>query len=215
MDLERPPDIVVVAGGAPVDASLVHAVPTSVHIVAADSGLELARSLDWSVDVLVGDLDSLDPSLVAMADELAGEVRRHPVDKDFSDLELALAVAVERGPARVLVVGLEGGRPDHALANLLVAASPDFAELDLELVLDRGRAWVVHSHLAGRQEAGRTISILPVHGPAEVSVSGVRWPLVGEVLNPGSTRGLSNETTGGAFELHVHAGTVLCILPRT
>ena len=193
---------------------LVASVDDSTRVVAADSGVALAGALGWRVDVAVGDFDSLAPELVAGLDRLCGEVRRHPPAKDATDLELALAVAAESAPARLLVVGIEGGRPDHALANLLVASSDRFADVDVELVLEGGRAWIVRDDLRGALPQGSTLSLIAVHGDATVSLSGVRWPLTDEVLASGSTRGVSNEIVDGPFALDVRAGTVICIAPR-
>jgi thiamine pyrophosphokinase len=220
VDLDRPPDIVVVAGGEPVAPALVAVVPESARIVAADAGVDLARSLGWQVHVAVGDFDSVsDDGRSALTSEVA-DVRVHPMAKDATDLELALEVAADLAPAppaagrRVLVIGLEGGRPDHALANLLVAAAEPFADLELELVLEHGRAWVVRDRLTGRLPAGGLVSLVPVHGPATVSVRGVRWPLDRAPLPAGTTRGVSNEALDGPFDLEVHDGAVLCITPR-
>ena len=214
MDIDRPPDIVVIAGGAPVAPVLVASVGPSTTVVAADAGVALAVDLGWRIDVAVGDFDSLAPDRLAELDDLAGEVRRFPAAKDATDIELALQVAGERAPARVLVAGVEGGRPDHALANLLVASSEAFRSLDVELALEGGRAWVVRDRLGGVLGAGATVSVVPVHGDATVSLSGVCWPLDHEVLPSGSTRGISNRATGEAFALAVHAGAVLCIAPN-
>jgi thiamine pyrophosphokinase len=221
VDLDRPPDIVVVAGGEPVAPGLVAVVPASARVVAADAGVDLARSLGWRVDVAVGDFDSVTAAGLAALDGEVDDVRRHPMAKDATDLELALAVAAELAPSppeparRVLVVGLEGGRPDHALANLLVAAADPFAALDIELVLAQGRAWVVRDRLVGSLPAGRVVSLVPVHGPATVSITGVRWPLDRSTLSAGTTRGVSNEAVGGPLDVRVHDGAVLCITPRT
>lgn len=216
MDLDRPPDIVVVAGGQPVAPELVRDVPATARVVAADAGVDLAHALGLRVDVAVGDFDSVSPTGRAALDDI-DDVRAHPADKDATDLELALQVAADMrlrdAPARVLVVGLEGGRPDHALANLLVAASRRFAALDIELVLARGRTWVVHRELSGRLAAGRLVSLVPVHGAATVSVTGVCWPLDRSILDAGTTRGVSNLTIGGEVSVTVHDGTVLCIAP--
>ncbi len=211
MDSNGPPDIVVVAGGAPIERVPAHV--DGATVIAADSGVALADALGLSVDVAVGDFDSLDPGFVARLDDLAGEVRAHDRDKDATDLELALAVAVESAPARVLVFGLEGGRPDHALANLLVAASESFASLEIELALGLGRAWVVRDRLVGSWPEGTTLSIVPVHGDVTVSVDGVRWPLQYSRLVAGTTRGVSNATTGAPSTVTVHDGVAICIVP--
>jgi len=216
VDLDRPPDIVVVAGGEPVAPERVAALPGSATVVAADAGVDHARRLGWRVDVAVGDFDSLAGTA---PDALAADgvdVRRHPADKDATDLELALDAAhdLAQGRARrALVLGVEGGRPDHALANLLVASAPRFAPLDVELVLARGRGWVVRAELAGELAAGRLLSLVPVHGPATVTASGVRWPLHRATLDAGTTRGVSNVAAGGPVRVTVHDGTLLCLAP--
>lgn len=220
MDIDRPPDIVIIAGGAPASSTLVASVTSGTRVVAADAGVAFAVAHGWSIDVAVGDFDSLEPRFVDALDDLAPDVRRYPVDKDATDLELALAVAVESvcegsSPFRVLVVGVEGGRPDHALANLLLAAAERFAALDVEIALEHGRTWVVRDRLDGTFAAGALVSVIPVHGAATVSIDGVRWPLDRQTLEPGTTRGVSNEATGGPFRLTVHDGTALCIAPRT
>ncbi|MFP5321793.1 MAG: thiamine diphosphokinase [Acidimicrobiia bacterium] len=218
MDLDRPPDIVVVAGGEPVAPALVAVVAPGTRVVAADAGVDLARHLGWDVTVAVGDFDSITAAARSGLAADGVDVRRHPTDKDATDLELALEVADEladeAAPCRVLVLGLEGGRPDHALANLLVASAPRFTGLDVELVLARGRAWVVRDELRGALPAGRLLSIVPVHGPATVSASGVRWPLDHAVLPAGTTRGVSNMAIGGPLAVAVHDGTALCIAPH-
>lgn len=221
MDLDRPPSIVVVAGGERVAPELVSSLPGDATVVAADAGVDLAHGLGWPVHVAVGDFDSITG---AAGDRLARDgidVQRHPVDKDATDLELALEVADglaatvgEERPCRVLVLGLEGGRPDHALANLLVASAPRFAALDVELVLAQGRAWVVRDELRGTLLPGRLVSIVPVHGPATVSATGVRWALDRAELPAGTTRGVSNVVEGGPVQVTVHDGTVLCITPH-
>jgi len=217
VDLDRPPDIVVVAGGRLVAPALVAHVPAEARVVAADAGVDLARALGWSVDVAVGDFDSITAEAHRDLEAEVPDVRRFHADKDASDLELALDVAVELAVddlRRVLVLGLEGGRPDHALANLLVASAPRFAGLDIELVLEEGRAWVARHELSGALGAGQVVSLVPVHGDATVSVTGVRWPLDRSTLLAGTTRGVSNEACGGPISVTVHDGTVLCITPR-
>lgn len=214
MDIHRPPDIVVIAGGAAVDASLVASVTATTQVVAADAGVSLALALGWDVDVAIGDFDSICPEVLGQLVDDGVDVRPYPRDKDQTDLELALGVALDQAPARVLVTGLEGGRPDHALANLLVAASERFAGLDVELALGGARAWVVRGQLCGAVPVGTVLSVVPVHGAATVSFRGVRWPLDHQLLAAGSTRGVSNEVADPVIDLVVHDGTALCFNPH-
>ncbi len=197
---------IVVTGGEPVDAGI--EVPPARVVIAADSGLQHAVALGLDVDLVVGDLDSVDTNALA---DLDVAVERHPADKDATDLELALAAARDRGARRVVVLGGAGGRIDHLLGNALLLGSAEWAGMEVEWRAAGSRALVVRG--AGRLEGepGDLVSLLPLGGPAVVTTGGLRWSLDAETLSPGTTRGISNEMTGRAAAVSVHSGTVLLI----
>jgi thiamine pyrophosphokinase len=104
---------------------------------------------------------------------------------------------------------------DHLVGGLLTLCSPRFAPLGLRAWL--GGALVVPVHrserIAGRP--GQQLSILPVHGAAGgVRTEGRRWPLQGERLEPGTSRGVSNELVADLAEVSVAAGCVAVVVPE-
>jgi thiamine pyrophosphokinase len=207
---------VVFAGGEPVSAHLAERLPGTDLVVAADSGVEHALALGWRVDVVVGDLDSAAPAALDAAIAAGAQVERHPVDKDQTDLELALRAARARGAGRVVVVGGHGGRLDHLLANALVLASPAADGADVEWLAGTARVTVVRSEAGLTGSAGSTCSLLAVGGPARgVRTEGLRFALRGDDLMPGSTRGMSNELTGTDARVSVEAGTLLAVQPES
>jgi len=82
--------------------------------VAADGGYKNAKRLGDSVQILVGDLDSLDRS--AIDDKV--KVVTVPADKDFTDTKLAADTAIREGATELIIIGGLSGRLDHTLANL-------------------------------------------------------------------------------------------------
>ncbi|MEX0834659.1 MAG: hypothetical protein WD010_01110, partial [Nitriliruptor sp.] len=63
---------------------------------------------------------------------------------------------------------------------------------------------------------GAVISLLPVHGAAiGVRTSGLRFPLDGETLLPGSSRGVSNEFIEMTATVDLTDGVLLAVRPRT
>ncbi|HEV8296253.1 MAG TPA: thiamine diphosphokinase [Acidimicrobiales bacterium] len=209
--------VVVVAGGSEPPASGVQAaLPTApALVIAADSGLAHAKLLGLAVDLVVGDLDSVDAAALERAVATGTRVERHPAAKDKTDLELALDVAVRDGGAgsRIVVVTSVGGRLDHGVANLLVLASPRYRDVRIDAFVD---AWAVAVVRAGsrRLEArvGRLVTLLPVGGEAVgVTTSGLLYPLADETLHVGSSRGVSNVAQAVAFTVTVREGTVLAI----
>src|SRR3954464_7604601 len=93
---------IVVCAGGPARAPLPD-LPDDTLVIAADAGILEAERLGLRVDLLVGDLDSAPEDAIARAPR----VERHPVDKDASDLELA--VAAPAAPAARRAPGGRGG----------------------------------------------------------------------------------------------------------
>src|SRR5262249_7408219 len=157
----------VFAGGDPVDEDVAARLPTgAATVVAADSGVEHALALGCTVDLVVGDFDSADPDAVDAAVTAGAEVRRYPQAKDKSDLELALDAAHERGASRLIVVGGAGGRLDHLLANMLLLASPSFADVEVEAMVGRARVTVIRRVARLTGSRGDLCSLFAVGGPA-------------------------------------------------
>lgn len=181
-------------------------------MIAADSGLEHARAAGWHTTAVVGDLDSVDPAVLEAARGEGTVVQAHPTDKDQSDLELALDEAVRRGATSVIVLGVGGGRLDHFLASLFLLADARFAAIDVDARWEGHRAAVVRSRARSfRGRPGDVVTLLPIHGPARVKTEGLRWALEDEVLEAGSSRGLSNEFVTEWVWVHATQGTLLAI----
>jgi thiamine pyrophosphokinase len=215
--VDAPPTAValVFAGGEPVDGNVVARLPSAdVTVIAADSGVEHALALRRDVDLVVGDFDSADPAAVDAAVAGGAEVRRYPADKAQSDLELALHAARAGGASRVIVVGGYGGRLDHFLANALLLASPSFTELRIEALVGEALITVIHRDARLSGTPGDLCSLLAVGGPARrVRTGGLRFPLDGEDLLPGSTRGVSNEFSDPVATVSLEHGALLAVQP--
>ena len=202
--------VLVFAGGDWVE--LARPLPEADYVIAADSGLDRAASLGFTVDLLVGDLDSVSPAGLAAAREAGVSIEQHPADKDATDLELSLAAAIREGAARIVVVGGGGGRIDHLLANAMLLASPGWAEIDVEWIVDSARIVAIRHEAIFNGAAGDLLTLLAIGEPADgVSTEGLRYELSGDVLLASSTRGVSNEFVTDSVVVRVRNGVLLAI----
>ena len=202
----------VVAGGPSPDG--IQGLPAADLVIAADRGAEHALALGLQVNVVVGDLDSIDPDTLLELEESGTRIEPHPVDKDDTDLELALATALASGATSVTIVGSASGRLDHALGILLAGASERWAGLCIDLRIDAARAWIVRDHLEIEGEANDVVSLLAVGGPATgVTSTGLRWRLAEATMSPGVAVGLSNLMTGTTATITLTGGTLLVVQP--
>ena len=211
----HPPTALVLLGGEPIDVPPPGVLPEPALVVAADSGVDQAHRLGLRVDVAVGDFDSVSSTGLARAHDEGATVERHPAVKAATDFELALDAVVARGLGSVVVAGGEGGRLDHLISNALVMSSARFAALDVTAVGRGGsRVLVVRSERVVEGEPGEYVTLMAVHGPAVgVRTEGLRYALRGETLEPGSSRGVSNELLVHRAVVALESGVLLAILP--
>jgi thiamine pyrophosphokinase len=207
--------VVVVAGGDAVPKRALDGIPTDALVIAADSGVDYALALGIAVDVAIGDFDSVTAEGLDAVEAAGAEIIRYPADKDATDLELALDEAVARGAATVVVIGGHGGRLDHLLANASLLAAPKYATVAISARWGPADVVIVRAGTSVLSGAvGSTVSLLPVHGPAiGVRTSGLRYPLDGEVLPLGTSRGVSNVFDAPTARVSVETGTLLAVLP--
>jgi thiamine pyrophosphokinase len=85
----------------------------------------------------------------------------------------------------------------------------------LQAYMGDGHVHVVRDFVELRGNKGDPITLLPAHGPVhEVITDGLRYPLRGETLHPGSTRGVSNEFVATHASVQVGEGVLLAVAPR-
>jgi len=203
--------VLIFTGGDSPSEALADELPTPELVIAADSGYDLAVRTGFAVDVLVGDMDSI------ATDVIPGHVivERQPIDKDATDLELALArVAIEH-PQRVVIVGGAGGRVDHELATAQLLCSDRWEAIEeIEWVTGRGWAYVVKGRRIIHGDVGQIVSLIPMGGPAiGVSTRGLRWDLADATIQAGSTWGVSNEFAGPVADIRIDSGCLLAVIP--
>lgn len=205
--------VVVIAGGPGRSAPV--AIPPGAAVIAADSGAEYALELGLHVDVVVGDLDSISDEVLEAVEQAGARIERHPAAKDATDLELALAAALALEPDRILVLGGGIGRLDHLLGELLLLAADLYAEVEVDAQFGAAAVHVVRGERVLVGEPGELISLFPVHGPATgVVTSGLVYPLRGETLEPGSSRGLSNVFASSEVDVSLESGVLLAVRPN-
>ena len=206
--------VVVVSGGAPPRPDAALAVPLGAPVIAADGGLEHARALGLDVTTVIGDFDSVSREALAAAEADGVRLVRHPAEKDATDLELALDEALGRSPDRIVLLAGERGRLDHFLATLLLLGSPRYADVLVDAEIGPAHVRVIRGERDLDGEPGELVTLLALHGAASgVRTDGLVYPLAGETLEPGSSRGVSNVFVGDTARVSVEHGVVLAVRP--
>jgi thiamine pyrophosphokinase len=200
----------VFANGDPPSRELIAALKAGADlVVAADGGADKALALGVVPDAVVGDLDS--------ASEAAREVigadrffRSSALDR--TDLQKAIAFAIDRGCREVDVVAAGGGRADHALANLAVLTDST-SDILIRIVDDLFEVSRVQSGTVIDAPVGTLVSLVAIGQCTGVTTSGLRWELTGAPL-AFSPLGIHNEVVSSPASVSVVSGILLLFLGR-
>jgi thiamine pyrophosphokinase len=208
--------VVVVFGGDADADYLREKIANAELVVAADGGAAHIREAGGGCDLIVGDLDSLDPADLAEARAVGTEVMQFPIAKDATDGELAILEATRRGATSITVLGALGGpRTDHLLANVALLAHPTLADVKIKIEDSRQRMWLVKASSSWTGDAGDLVTLLAVAGNAQsVTTHGLRYRLTEATLLHGPSLGVSNEMMGSEASIDVANGSVLVIHQR-
>ncbi len=184
------------------------------RIFCADGGARHALALGLMPEIIIGDLDSLPPDVVSRMAAAGVTIQRHPVNKDQTDLELALAVAVAACPDEILLVTALGGRLDQMLANILLLTQPAYAGARITVVDGRQRATLLRDNqqLTLTGQPGDILSVAPLSAQVtQVTLRGVKWPLTQATLTLGSTWSISNQFAAGQASVEIGRGLALVV----
>lgn len=178
-------------------------------VIAADAGYRHAVALGITPSVLLGDMDSLgEPSVPAKV-----ELLRVPAEKNDTDTQLAVQVALERGATEFLILGGLGGRTDHLLSNLSIL---EFLwEKHIRGVIDNGKnriRFLRNDSIIIPRSRYKYLSLLSADRTVKgVTVEGCKYPLKKAKLDRVRQYAVSNELTGNCAFVDVAKGGIYLI----
>lgn len=166
--------------------------------------------------IIVGDLDSVPQNVLDSLEEQGVIFQIYPAEKDKSDLELALECAIDRKPREIVMVGVLGERVDHSLSNILLLIRCRQARIPAKIIGEKEEIFLLEGNVDLQGRPGSLISLLPLTSEVKgITLDGLKYPLRGEDLLWGSSRGLSNEFTTGLARIGISSGLLLVVIHRS
>lgn len=175
-------------------------------IIAADAGYLALESIGVRPDLLVGDFDS-------MTDRPEGvPTVVFPVEKDDTDMGLALSEGWERGYRDFVLYGADGGRMDHYLANLQMMGGASRRGAVVRMVCADYDVYALteNTFTLPARDTGTVVSVFCHGAQAEgVTLQGLKYPLHRATLTCDHPLGVSNEVIAKETSVTVESGTLL------
>ena len=193
---------VIVLNGEPCEFDFLK----SDKIIACDGALEYLKKRDITPDVVLGDFDSL-----GYVPENALTV---PAEKDFTDGEMALDHAINKGLKNLVFICAGGLREDHFLGNLALLKMAD--EKGATARLETRYSSVVYTKSVVKLPVfvGQTVSVIAEDSAHIKSSVGLKYPYNDVILKNASTLGISNVATSDEILLDLISGAIFVFLNK-
>jgi len=188
--------VILANGSFPRRKCLLEILRAAARIVCCDGAAAKLLRTGREPDLVVGDLDSLDPAL-------RRRFRKrlvHESEQETNDLSKAFRVCMERSWRTIVILGAGGRREDHLLGNASLLPLFAAAGADVRMETDYGTFLPVLKSASFRRPVGTKVSIFSFHPEMPVSASGLKYPL-DKLRLPFWWCGTLNETVAPEFSL--------------
>lgn len=183
------------------------------HAVGVDRGALRLIENEWHLDLAVGDFDSVTPDERVKIAAASDKVVKLPPEKDDTDLEVALKLALEFFPSeQIVIMGALGGRLDHWLTNLYLPTTKDFRAFSKQISLVDAQN-VVRYFPAGEYELSpidhkQYIGFVQLN-TKNFEINNAKYPLMPEKNDKQIYA--SNEFINGKIKIKIEAGMLIVI----
>lgn len=184
-------------------------------VIAVDGGLAAAENLKLKPDFCVGDFDSVSREAWEHFRRMSGIMwETHPPEKDQTDTELAINLALRQGAEEIHIFGATGTRMDHTLASIGLLQIPLKAGIPCWLIDGHNRITMIDSEtVLNRQDVfGKYISLIPyTEFVTGVTLTGLKYPLQNYTFVQGNSLGVSNEIADETAVITIGRGQMILI----
>lgn len=184
-------------------------------IIAVDKGLDALNKLNILPNHIVGDLDSVNQSLIeSYKNNPEINIHQYQPEKDYTDTDIALKLAICLRSSYITIIGALGKRMDHALANIHILLVALESNIPCELLDDNNRIYLVNNtHTIEKLNTyGKYISLIPLTSSVEgLTLIGFKYSLDNYLLTIGKSLGISNEIIDDIATIFLKKGILIVI----
>lgn len=192
------------------------------RIIAVDGGLVSVDRLGLRPTHIVGDFDTIERELLEQyQSDQKIQVRKFRPEKDLTDSQIAVELALELHSTQIVLFGATGSRLDHVLGNLHLLSMAEQKGVSCEILDANNRIFLLKAGkeypVEKKTQFGTYLSLIPFTDRVEgITLTGFKYPLTDFTMtrfaNP--TLGLSNEIAEENGRIWFSKGMLICVESR-
>ena len=201
--------LIIANGDLPENEKWTHIIDADTTVIACDGAIHQCYDRGIKVDVLIGDLDSINKNKLLEENCFEGSTI-HITEQEDNDLMKAINYAIEQQFDKIVITGIFGGNQAHQFANLLAVG---ITTQSLTVIHGGGIIRNVNKYNPVRHsiEIGGRFSVFSINNTTGVTINGSKWNLSNVNLTP-STRGLNNIATSETIDIFCKEGNLLVFI---
>ncbi len=208
--------VLIIGNGSDIEKSYIENINID-FVICADGGLEKVNRLGLVPNLILGDFDSVDSSVLEYYKKLHIETVKFPSDKDYTDMELAVEYAVKSGFKELILTGATGTRLDHTLANILLLEKYNNQGINIKIIDNNNYISIIsdNSDIKIENKKDYFVSLVPVTEMLEgLTLNGFKYPLENVKVQRGTALLISNEIIQDEGRITLKKGTALIFFSK-
>lgn len=188
-------------------------------IIAVDGGLRIIDELGLKADYIVGDFDTIEPTIIRKYRDLTNEqeintpvIQEFQPEKDDTDTEIAIQLCIQLSCCNVILVGATGTRLDHTFANIHLLKQLLDAGINASIYDNNNKIYLKNqSFIIHKSETyGTYFSMLPLTECVKnVTLTGFKYGLQNHNVEFGSSLCISNEVVEDTAQVEFSKGILI------
>lgn len=176
-------------------------------IIAADGVSSKLLNYKIQPDIIIGDMDSLNSSIIQIFKRKDVRILKIP-DQESNDFEKSVVYAVKNGFKNILVVGYNGKRTDHEINNFNVIIKFR-KKCNIKLLDTEFEIQLLPFKSEFRYKKGKPISLFAFPAASGITTKGLMFQLRNEKLELGGRQGALNKASDNRIKINFKSGTLL------
>jgi thiamine pyrophosphokinase len=212
MDVMSSKRVVIFAGGA-LSPDYFDLLDEDDFIIGADEGALFLISHGYTPDIAVGDFDSVSPEALQNIEKKSKKtITCDAVNKDLTDSEMALDIAMDLQPESILLLGVTGTRIDHSLASIQMMTRALQRQINCYVMDTHNYITLTGSKVVINDLGYTYVSLLPLTPEVSgITLEGFQYPLTDATLKLGQSLGVSNKLISSSGTVNIRSGLLLII----
>lgn len=162
---------------------------------------------------IVGDFDSVNTDVLKQYESSNVKIKKLIPEKDFTDTEAALDLAIKINSNMITIIGAIGTRLDHTIANIHILKCALEKNIEAKIINENNEIRLVRKNITlANDNRYKYISLIPLTTEVTgITLKGFKYPLENYTLKIGTSLGVSNEQTENIATINLKSGILIVI----